>query len=88
MTSIPLPAYAAASALALLPRTWATVSAGNMGRSLLDGEEGGLALGAGLTVAVAATLYITGVAKSALAEMQAGDGGVQEPPPGREQPPR
>lgn len=88
MTSIPLPAYAAASAVALLPRTWAAVSAGTMGRSLLEGEEGGLALGAGLAVAIAATLYITGVAKDALAEMQAEDGGVPEPPQGREQPPR
>ena len=71
MTSIPLQSYMLASGVAMLPRTWAVVSAGTMGRSLLEGEEGGLALGAGMLVAAAATVYIAGVAKEALAEMEA-----------------
>ena len=71
MTSIPLKSYMLASGIALIPKTWAVVSAGPMGRSLLEGEEGGLALGAGMLVAVAATVYIAGVAKDALAEMEA-----------------
>ena len=56
-----------------------------MGRSLLEGEEGGLALGAGLLVAVVATVYIAGVAKDALAEMEAEVGPItdQAPPPER-----
>jgi uncharacterized membrane protein YdjX (TVP38/TMEM64 family) len=75
VTSIRLPDYALASGLALLPRTWATVTAGTMGRSLLEGEgQGGLmALGAGLAFALAATVYISRVANEALAEMQAED---------------
>jgi uncharacterized membrane protein YdjX (TVP38/TMEM64 family) len=75
ITSIRLPEYALASGLALLPRTWATVTAGTMGRSLLEGEgQGGLvALGAGLAFALAATVYISRVANEALAEMQAED---------------
>ena len=76
MTSIPLQSYMLASGIALLPRTWAVVSAGTMGRSLLEGEEGGLALGAGLLVAAVATVYIAGVAKDALAEMEADMGPI------------
>lgn len=85
MTSIPLQPYVLASGLALLPKTWACVSAGTMGRSLLEGEEGGLALGAGMLVAVAATVYIAGVAKVALAEMEAESGTAKEPERAKEE---
>ena len=72
VTSIPLQPYMAASLLASLPRTWATVSAGTMGASLLEGEgTGGAALGAGFLFAIAATAYISRVANEALEELEA-----------------
>ena len=69
MPSIRIQSYMGASYLALLPRTWATVAAGSMGKSLLDGEsQGAWTVAAGLVFAVAATVYVARVAQDALAE--------------------
>jgi len=71
MPSIRIQPYMLASWLACLPRTAATVAAGSMGRSLLDGETQGVwALAAGMVFAGAAMFYIARVAKDSLAEME------------------
>jgi hypothetical protein len=70
-----------ASFLASLPRTWATVSAGTIGASLLEGQgEGGMHMGVGLACALAATVLVARVAKDALDEMQAEETAAAEQP--------
>lgn len=71
MPSIRIQSYMAASYLALLPRTWATVAAGSVGRSLMDGEsQGAWTVAAGVVFAVAATVYVARIAQDALSEFE------------------
>lgn len=70
MPSINIQSYMAASYIALLPKTWATVAAGSVGKSLMDGEsQGAWTVAAGLVFAVAATVYVARVAQEALADL-------------------
>jgi len=74
-TSVELGPYMAASYLALLPRTYATVAAGYLGSSLLEGDGGGqgqLAV-ASTAAALVASVLVAKVAKQALDEMEAED---------------
>lgn len=76
LTAVEFDAFVLASWLGMLPGTWAYISAGSVGRSLLTGggSEGSipptweLILGVGITVLV---LYLTGsLAKDALKEIE------------------
>jgi len=72
-TSVALAPYMAGSWLASLPRTYATVLAGSLGATLLEGEEDAghsrLAV-VGALAAMAATLAVAQLAKEALAEAE------------------
>eukprot|EP00897_Mesotaenium_endlicherianum_P002583 jgi/Mesen1/2352/ME000156S01496 len=76
LTSVELMPYIAGSWLGMLPGTWAYVSAGSFGRSLLAEESSGLhgtslvTLGIGIAATVIAGTYVTRIAKDAVKDIE------------------
>jgi len=73
LTAVPLDQYALASWLGMLPGTWAYISAGNVGRQVVDGAESGLPpweIGVGLLVTVIVLLLTGNLAREALKEIE------------------
>lgn len=73
VTSVPLRQYALASWIGMLPGTWAYISAGNVGRQVIDGEGTGLPpweIAVGLVVTVVVLLIIGNWAKAALKDIE------------------
>lgn len=73
LTSVPLGQYALASWIGMLPGTWAYISAGDVGRQVIDGSETGLPsweIGLGLIVTVVVLLITGNFAREALKEIE------------------
>eukprot|EP00271_Cylindrocystis_brebissonii_P005734 TRINITY_DN17960_c0_g4_i1.p1 TRINITY_DN17960_c0_g4~~TRINITY_DN17960_c0_g4_i1.p1 ORF type:complete len:364 (-),score=36.31 TRINITY_DN17960_c0_g4_i1:723-1814(-) len=78
LTSVKLRPYVLGSWVGMLPGTWAYVSAGSFGRSLLDAQEGQpfqgtsslISLGLGVTATLVAAAYVTNVAKTAIKDVE------------------
>lgn len=77
LTSVKLWPYIFGSWLGMLPGTWAYVSAGAFGRSLLEAEEGQaifgdssvLSLAAGVAITAATAFYVGNLAKNAVKDL-------------------
>lgn len=78
LTSIKLAPYVLGSWIGMIPGTWAYVSAGAFGRTLLEADEAGVSVSdssvwpllAGLVVTIAAATYVTNLAKNAMKDAE------------------
>ena len=73
LTSVPVGSYVLASWVGMLPGTWAYISAGDVGRQVVDGSAAGLPpweIGAGLIVTVVVLLITGNFAREALKEVE------------------
>ena len=73
LTSVPLGSYVLASWIGMLPGTWAYISAGSVGRQVIEGSGPGLPpweIGAGLVVTVVVLLITGSFARDALKEIE------------------